>query len=169
MKKLLYIPNSYKAIDSKIDSSFSPYQDPEFIESVIQLNGLGEKMEEIEPDIKLAKSTMAIWVDSRFSSSYAKNQYEEAKAEYDEAFEKYESLSSKRQAILNRLREEINKEPEFIGYMVFHTYRAKNNIGQNLIGQDIFFVDKDLTEVLAHTSTEELESYKEALEELSEK
>ena len=54
----------------------------------------------------------------------------------------------------------IQKGKIFIGYKVTHNYRADNNSGNTLIGNNVFFIDKDFKEV---TYSMDLDEYNEMI------
>ena len=49
----------------------------------------------------------------------------------------------------------LQGERKFIGYKVLHNYRADNNAGNSLIGNTIFFIDENFTEVRYSMEAEE--------------
>ena len=51
--------------------------------------------------------------------------------------------------ISNEIKAKYANVHKFIGFKAQHTYRAKNNAGNTLIGKIEFIFDKDLTHVVA--------------------
>lgn len=45
----------------------------------------------------------------------------------------------------------------FIGWKVTHSYRAQNNAGQTLIGESVFILDAEMTQILAGYNTNDNE------------
>lgn len=156
MGKTLYHPESYQAVETKLDSAFSPCDSPEFYEKTLKVVKYGIELNELEEDIKEAKSTMAIWSESRYSA-FGKNEYQEAKIKCDAAIENKEKISEKIQNLAEKLKTEFKKGPTFIGFKASHKYRANNNDGNTMIGESVFIFDKDLTAILAEYNTEDEE------------
>lgn len=61
IKKTLFLPDSYEAVETKVDSAFTPYDSPEFIEEAAMLAQYAVDINEVQEDIKNAKSSMAIY------------------------------------------------------------------------------------------------------------
>ena len=56
----------------------------------------------------------------------------------------------------------------FIGYKAIHNYRADNNAGNTLIGNSVFFIDKDFKEVLFALEVEEYNQIQEGIKNFKE-
>ena len=117
---------------------------------------------------------MAIW-SGPYQSAFGRNEYQEAKDEYDEANTKIEKLKRKGKKQFEKVSTMLADERKFVGYLVTHNYRADNNAGNTLIGNSVFFVDKDLKEVKLSMDVEEynqlqeaIKSFKEQLEDITE-
>lgn len=174
LMKSLYKPDSYKPIETTIDSAFAPYDDPAFIEAILDLGKMNIEYQELEEKVKRAKSSMAIW-SGPYQSAFGRNEYHEAKDEYDEANTKIEKLKRKGKKQFEKVSTMLADERKFVGYLVTHNYRADNNAGNTLIGNSVFFVDKDLKEVKLSMDVEEynqlqeaIKSFKEQLEDITE-
>ncbi|MBR1774115.1 MAG: hypothetical protein IJ759_01185 [Bacteroidales bacterium] len=151
MQKTLYIPDSYDPAETVIDSAFSPIHDPAFHEKLFKAYQFDKQFARLDEEIKHAKSSMLIYANPY--DSYSSNEYNTKK-------EKYESLLAQQEKIKEQA-EKMNKEFEtlgktiqkegqkFIGFRVKHTYRAKNNSGNVLMGHSWFLIDKDFTKILA--------------------
>ena len=87
MMKRLYDADSYEPIETHIDSAYtSIYTDLAVIRAahdLIELNA-EEKKERLQRQYNSAKSSAAIWSDSRGWSSYAREEYRQAKEELDD-------------------------------------------------------------------------------------
>lgn len=165
--KTLIFPDSYEAVETVLDSAFTPYQDPSFISTVLEICNKGPEVADLEDKMKRAKSSMAIWNHS-YMGAYGRNEYSEAKNEYDQAKASYDAIVSRVQKMSEGLRVQIEKEPEFIGFQARHRYRAKNNAGNTLIDDSFFLLDKDLSKVVAQWNEDEMGMYKEFLRQVSE-
>lgn len=133
IKKHLYIPESYDLADVKIDSAFAPYDNPEFIELTQELVKKGQEVEEAETDIKHAKSSISIW-ENPFSS-YSRNSLNEAREDLKTAQAKEEKAISEAKKLGKKIKKQMDKSPEFIGYKAYVSYRAKNNDGDILMSE----------------------------------
>lgn len=149
MRKSLIIADSYEPVETKVDSAFAPFDEPEFYNQTLKLLKMGIEIQKYEDRAKLAKSSMAIWSDPY--SAYSKNQYQESKAEYEEYIEKQHAIKEKIENTVNNIKEMVQQKPKFIGYKVTHRYRAKNNAGQTLLGDKLYILNNDFTELLHHT------------------
>lgn len=165
--KSLYFPDSYEAVETKLDSAFSPFHDPTVVETILDLCKKGVELENLEFEMKQAKSSMSIW-SGPYMTAFGKNEYNEAKAKFEEAKTKYNTLINKVQKISEGLKDQFERAPEFIGYKAHHRYRAKNNAGGVVMGDMAFFLNKDLTAVVAQWDEEEIEMYNAFLQQAAE-
>lgn len=83
MTKVLYYPESYDPVETRIDSAFTPFDDPVFFEKTLQLYKLNMSIDEYDRNMKRAKYSMSICGDS-YMSAYVRNRYQESKDEYDQ-------------------------------------------------------------------------------------
>ena len=171
LKKSLYKPETYNPIETTVDSAFAPYDDPEFFVELAKLGKINLDYEDMELKAKQAKSSMAMW-SGPYMSAYGRNEYQEAKADYEEANAKLEELKSKGLKQCEMIANMLHKSKRFIGYKAVHNYRADNNAGNTLIGNSIFFIDKNFEEITYSMDIEEynqvqeaISSFKEQLEE----
>lgn len=174
LKKTLYKPDTYKPVDTKVDSAFAPYDDPKFFDELAELGKMNSEYEILVDKAKSAKSSMSIW-SGPYQTSYGKNEYQEAKEKYDEANAKIERLKTKGKKQYEKLVVMLQGSRKFIGYKAVHNYRADNNAGNTLIGNTIFFIDKNFEEITYSMEVEEykevqkaIENFQEQLEEVEE-
>ena len=154
LKKSLYKPDTYLPVETKVDSAFAPYDDPAFFEELAELGKMNSEYEVLEEKAKRAKSSMAIWIGP-YQTAYGRNEYQEAKEEYDEANAQIDMLKTKGEKQYQKLLSMLQGERKFIGYKALHNYRADNNAGNTLIGNTIFFIDENFTEVQYSMEAEE--------------
>ncbi len=167
VQKLLFFPDSYEAIETQLDSAFSPHHDPASVTAVLDFYKKGYELEELDSEIKSAKSSMSLW-SGPYMTSLGKNEYNEAKEKYEKAQKQYESLLEKTKKQAEAFWKKMEEPKEFIGYKARHRYRAKNNAGNVMIGEMVFLFDKELTTVVAEWDKEEIELYNSFLEEAAE-
>lgn len=167
LKKSLYKPETYKPVETQVDSAFAPYDDPTFYQELNELGKLNAEYEELESKAKHAKSSMAIW-SGPYQTSFGKNQYQEAKSDYDEANSSMERLSIKGRKQFEKVYSMLQEEPSFIGFKALHNYRADNNAGNTLIGNTIFFIDKNFEKIIFSMEVEEYNQMQEAISKFKE-
>ena len=163
LKKSLYKPETYKPVETKVDSAFAPYDDPKFFAELVEFGKTNSEYENLEFKAKQAKSSMSIW-SGPYQTAFGKNQYEEAKAEYEEASAEIEKIMKKGKKQFDRIVRMVKESRKFIGYKAVHNYRAENNAGNNLIGNTIFFINKDFKEI---TCSMEVEEYNKVQEDIN--
>ena len=154
-------------METKVDSAFAPYDDPAFFEELAELGKMNSEYADLEEKAKHAKSSMSIW-SGPYQTSFGRNQYQEAKEEYDEANAKIEKLKTKGRKQYEKVANMLQGNRKFIGYKAIHNYRADNNAGNTLIGNTIFFIDKNFEEVTYSMEVEEYNQVQEAIEQLQE-
>ena len=162
LKKSLYKPETYKPVETKVDSAFAPYDDPTFFEELAELGEMNSEYEELESKAKHAKSSMAIW-SGPYMSAYGRNEYQEAKSDYEEANAKLEKLKTKGRKQFEKIANMLQVSNKFIGYKAVHNYRADNNAGNTLIGNTIFFIDKNFEEIKYSMEVDEYNQVQEAI------
>lgn len=167
LKKSLYKPETYKPVETKVDSAFAPYDDPTFFEELAELGRMNSEYADLEEKAKLAKYSMSIW-SGPYMTAYDRGEYQEAKEEYDEANAKIEKLKTKGRKRYEKVAKKLQGERKFIGYKAVHNYRADNNAGNTLIGNTIFFIDENFTEVKYSLEVEEYNQIQEAINQFKE-
>lgn len=168
LKKTLFKPETYKPVDTKVDSAFAPYDDPDFYQELAKLGNMNSKYMELEEEAKDAKTSMSIWSDP-YQSAFERNQYQEAKEEYEKLNTQMENLKKKGDKQFEKVMSTLQGDKKFIGYKAVHNYRADNNAGNTLIGNTVFFIDKDFTEVTFTVQLEEYNQVQEGISQLMEK
>lgn len=167
LNKTLYKPETYKPVDTKVDSAFAPYDNPKLFEALIELGKMNAEYVELEEKVKDATTSMSIW-SGPYQSAFGRNQYQEAKQEHDEANAKMEKLQTKGKKQYEKVAQMIQGDRRFIGYKAVHNYRADNNAGQTLIGNTIFFIDKNFEEIVFAMDVEEYNQVQEAISQFKE-
>ncbi|MBR1625764.1 MAG: hypothetical protein IJ681_01325 [Bacteroidales bacterium] len=149
IQKSLYIPDSYDPVETVIDSAFSPTDDPAFHQKLLKVYQLDQQFAKLDEEIKRAKSSMLLYANP--FDSYTRNEYNTEKEKYENLLAQQEKIKEQAEKMNNEfqaLGEKIKKEgKKFIGFKAKHTYRAKNNAGNVLMGKHWFLFDKDLTKI----------------------
>ncbi|MBR2229006.1 MAG: membrane lipoprotein lipid attachment site-containing protein [Prevotella sp.] len=167
LKMSLYKPETYKPVETKVDSAFAPYDDPAFFEELAELEKMNSEYEELDEKAKRAKSSMAIW-SGPYQTAFGRNEYQEAKEDYDEANAQINKLKTKGKKQYEKVVSMLQSERKFIGYKALHNYRADNNAGNTLIGNTIFFINQNFTEVQYSMEAEEYEQVQNAISQFKE-
>lgn len=160
----LLIPDSYDPVKFVIDSAFTPRGDPEFWKFMMDARGDLESaqsdLRSCEFDIESAERDMSYYEDIRYYgglNGYERRAYNKAKEKLAEHKAEKVDIEEKIRAIKSEIKDWKNVEPEFIGYIAIHSYRAKNNMGNVLMGGLICFIDKEMTRVVAAYDAESME------------
>lgn len=146
LKKNLYHPESYEAVETQLDSAFTPLDDPRFYEKTLKLAIYDQEAVKLDKDLKEAKSSMAIFSD-RYSE-YSRNEYQEAKEKYEKKQAELETIKDKAEKLIDEIRAETQKSPSFIGFKAKHKYRANNNAGNTVFGMQLFLFDKEISSII---------------------
>ena len=167
LMKSLYKPDTYKPIETSVDSAFSPKDDPALFEKLQELTSLAKDIESNQYDQKQAKSSMAIW-SGPYQTALGRNEYNEAREDYEKATQIIEKATKKGRKLYQELITMLNKKPEFIGWKATHNYRADNNAGNTLIGNTVYIIDKNFEKVLFSCEVEEYDQIQKGIEEIME-
>ena len=160
IKKELDYPDTYEAVETLIDSAFTPFDEPEFYNKTVQLYELGKLVCEYDENITFAKEDM-LYYDSERSyyseRSYSKSfyntivdrKYQEAKDEYDLNSENKVIVENEIKKLITELKSMMNEPPRFIGYKVIHSYRAVHSLnwGVGIVKLE-YLIDSDITKVI---------------------
>lgn len=162
LKKYLYKPETYKPVETKIDSAFAPYDDPAFFEALAKLESINSEYEDLNEKAKREKSSMAIW-SGPYQSLFGKEEYQQAKEKYDDANAKIEKLITQGKKLSDKIETILKADRKFIGYKATHNYRADNNAGETLIGNAVFFFDENISEITFSMEAEDYNQIQEAI------
>ncbi len=149
MMKILYNADSYEPIETQIDSAYtSIYTDLDVIRAahdLIELNA-EEKKERLQRQYNSAKSSAAIWNDSRGWSSYARAEYQQAKEEMDDFAKQLKELAEEVKTKMNEIRDRANTvvEHQFCGWNIYHRFRCANGFGIQQISDILIIVDENM-------------------------
>lgn len=160
VKANLIKPESYEFAQMQLDSCFSDsQQNPEVIAFALKVAKLFNEYKDYASDAERAESSMTIYAPSYgYQSAHDKQQQKKYKAEMEKARRK--AADTKEQII--QLYKDNKKlftafqsgKHEFIGWMAVFGYRAETAGGMKTMGEGLFYLNKDLTEV-THRFTEE--------------
>ena len=160
VKSSLIKPESYEFAQIKIDSCFSDSQhSPEAIVFALEVAKLWNEYKEYSSDAERAESSMTIYAPSYgYQSAHSKQQQKKYKAEMEKAQRKAADAKAKIiQLYQDNKQLFINigtGKHEFIGWMADFGYRAETAGGMKTMGECLFYLNKDLTEI-THRFTDE--------------
>lgn len=137
VKKSLYHPESYEAVETLFDSAFAPKDDPAFFEKTLKFSRLAIEIQNVTEKGRMAERRMNTWCQAYMSGIDQVN-YIQAKQEYDEAIQKVEKLNFRLQKVSEELRKLAVPYRCFIGFKLTHTFRTKNNEGNTQMGKKIY-------------------------------
>lgn len=149
MIKILYNVDSYEPIETHIDSAFtSIYTNLDVVRAahdLIELNA-DEKKDQLQRQYNSAKSSAAIWSDSRSWSSYAKEEYRQAKEEMDDYAKQLKELDEEVKTKMNEIRDYAKavSEHHFCGWNIYHRFRCANGLGIQQISDILIIVDENM-------------------------
>lgn len=142
IKENLYHPESYKSIETRVDSSFISM---ELINETKNLFQLLQIIAEYASKSNSAERTMAIYAPAGYYSGYGTLEYRQAKQEFD----RYQRLlKEKTEQLINQFDkiksfQSATRNHEFNGWLVYHKYSGSNGLGNVLTGEFIFLCDKN--------------------------
>lgn len=155
-KNKLVKPDSYEFIDMKLDSCFYGSQvSPETFQFVLELGYLYNDYKRFKTKADGAETSLAIYSSSSFGydSAFEKQKRKQYKEEFDKASKMKENYKEKILQLykdnIDLLKAYANGGGEFTGYFGILQYRAETNGGTKRIGEDLFFFDKKITNVLS--------------------
>ena len=153
VKSSLIKPESYEFAQIQLDSCFSDsQQNPEVITFAMKVAKLFNEYKDYTSDADRAESSMTIYAPSYgYQSAHDKQQQKKYKAEMEKARRK--AANAKEQIIqLYRDNKKLftafqSGKHEFIGWMAVFGYRAETAGGMKTMGEGLFYLNKDLTEI----------------------
>lgn len=143
VKKSLSHPESYKAIETVVDSAFAPFDDPVFYERTLEISKMTlenlEYVRKAQEAVRYMKTKQYVHMTDSDRIQYRR--YKDISDLYNK---KVDSLSARIQEKGRKLMEMTGTEYRFIGFKVMHVYSAESTIRKK-----IFIVDDKWTKSLA--------------------
>lgn len=147
--KNLYIPESYDPVEIKVDSLYSgPLLDSDCYQAAIILIDKRKELPEAQSSYEEAEHTLR-----NFGSSGV---FWKHKPERDEAKRRLDSIIediAKAEEVIKNKCDTFTKR-DFIGWVVYHKYRAKANNGNVSFGKVCYCFDKSFDNVIAQYSVD---------------
>lgn len=168
LKANLIKPESYEFAQMQLDSCFSDSQhNPEVIAFALKVAKLFNEYKDYTSDAERAESSMTIYAPSYgYQSAHDKQQQKKYKAEMEKARRK--AADTKEQIIqLYRDNKKLftafqSGKHEFIGWMAVFGYRAETAGGMKTMGEGLFYLNKDLTEITNRFTEEDMREMQSA-------
>ena len=168
VKSSLIKPESYEFAQIQLDSCFSDsQQNPEVITFAMKVAKLFNEYKDYTSDADRAESSMTIYAPSYgYQSAHDKQQQKKYKAEMEKARRK--AANAKEQIIqLYRDNKKLftafqSGKHEFIGWMAVFGYRAETAGGMKTMGEGLFYLNKDLTEITNRFTEEDMRDMQSA-------
>ncbi len=142
-KSALYIPESYDPVSIKCDSLGINIINPANIKKSAKIISLVKEAQGVQSQIEFDAEQRDYW----------RGKYGEFYRDYSKKVQKGKQKKDELQAQANKLFAELiedyNTDRGFYGYIVEHTFRAKNNMGNVMFGDWIYILDKDKSKIVA--------------------
>lgn len=144
MQQILYYPDSYESISTRVDSAFvSIYTDNEAYLAVCELQKLqdGHERDMIESNLNRAKRSLAIWSGSW--SAFAQEERRQAQqeiAKYEKELKVLDEKIEKQRNIIKQRADSI-QAGVFCGWNIVHNYRCANGLGMASVSQVLLVAD----------------------------
>ena len=164
LNKVLFKPESYKPVETKVDSAFAPLDDPALFALLKEYKKIELEMDFLHDKSKHIQRSMAIY-DGPYQSAYDKVRYNDSKEEYNQILGKISRLKEKGHDTYFEILKALDSHERFIGYLVSHNYRADNNAGNTIIGNDLFIIDPEFKEVIYQCSVADYNYHMQILKE----
>lgn len=142
IKANLYIPESYDPVSLKCDTLGKSIITNTNIKKVTRFVEVMEEADDLQCDYEFNNELEELLTGQNIGSY---NKYSQ-KAQSAET-KKTEMIEEAR-SILSDLYKQYYAPTEFNGFVAYHKFRAKNNLGQVNFGEYIFILNKDKSEIL---------------------
>ena len=162
VKANLIKPESYEFAQIKLDSCFRDSQfNPEALAFAMNVAKLYKEYKEYASDAERAESSMTIYAPSYgYQSAHSAQQQKKYKAEMEKARRKAADtkdqiiqLYKDNKALFTAFQ---SGKHEFIGWMAVFGYRAETAGGMKTMGEGLFYLNKDLSEITARFTKEDM-------------
>ena len=159
MKNTLHNPDTYDALETKVDSAFAPDDNPEVFLLLAEIGSANISLSRCESNIAELKTNMQnAEANINLMSNLKGGNYVEGQKKYREYYEEcarqIEKLSAAQDTItthigkkLMEVKKVLDARREFVGFKAVHRYSAENKEGKELTENYCYFFDKDMTKI----------------------
>lgn len=163
LRKSLFLPETYKPVETKVDSAFAPLDNPDLYQKLAEVAEFNAQYEALTQEINEAKRSIAIW-GGPYQTDFGRQEVAEAKVKKENAEAQQEKVRAKALKAIEETQVLLKQPKKFVGFKAYHNYRANNNGGQTLIGETIFLIDPNFEKVLFHCHADEYKQIQQAIE-----
>ena len=142
-KASLYIPESYDPVSTQCDTLGIDIINPTNIKKSVKIISLVREAQSTQRQIDYDLEQRDFWRGE--SGNFYNDQSKKAQS----GEEKRDKLKSQAMRLFAELLNDYNTNRGFYGYYVEHKFRAKNNMGDVMVGDVIYIVNKDKTKIVA--------------------
>lgn len=167
IKADLINPDSYEFSQLELDSCFTNDQNAEVFMLSLKVARLYKDYRKYMSDAEEAESFMSIYEPfDGYQDSYDKREEQKYRAEMEKAQRKASAVKEKILQLLKDNKQVIldlhSDKHEFTGWLAILKYRAETGGGQKTIGEDAFFLNKDMTKITYHLTEEDMKDLQTA-------
>ena len=166
MKTTIEFPKSYEPIETTIDSAYVPWNDPVWLDMLLETSDLNEDYIKYEKVMRHAQREMTRY--QNMCTSYDNTKYEEAKKNFDKCRMEVTRIETKVTVIAEKMKIMMEQQPKVIGFIITHHYHAENKEGDVMIDDKYYIINKELTKIVASYSSDDMDKIHRAINELSE-
>lgn len=142
--KSLYQPESYESVEIQLDSAFAPYDLPEFYDAWLKIPEIYKDYTLAQNKVEVEKSIIPV---SPVSFGSRSNKYESEA--YENALKSLEFETKRFQKAFKNIGAIVERDSVFVGYKAQHKYRAKDDSGKTFFGEELFFFNKEMNQIVA--------------------
>ena len=157
MFKTLYDFDSYQPIETKIDSAFHTiYNDSSAVYYAYSMLLSDKEKEKLKSEYESLKSSIDIWCDGSYYSSYSINKCQDCLDQVHENLNKqffWMAMVETYRDSLVGLADTLTKR--FVGWEVTHDFRCKTRGGNPDIGHYVYVMDKNFKTILSKKDLED--------------
>lgn len=139
-KSLLYFPESYDQMAFECDSMFNRIITKDNVWKSAKILELMKEIERVQREIDFDRD--------RYESMSTYGIGMEYLAKCKRGEKKKKELLDKAAVLFNELVDEMHHEPEFHGFIAYDRFRAKNNSGNVLMGENVYILNKTCDQIV---------------------
>ena len=180
MQGTLHNPDTYDALETKVDSAFAPDDNPAVFAMLAEIGSANISISQCEANIaELKKNMENAEVGIKLMSKRKGDKYREGEAKYkklyDECITQIDKLRSAQDTVgmfvekrLMDVKAALDADRAFVGFKAVHRYSAKNKDGKELTENYCYFFDKDMSRILFNIPQDKYELLKKSFKDIRE-